>query len=161
MNGIIRNYGHIDLNRRTTKPAKWHVRPAKTQINLGIRPVWSESSLCAQWVVKGPVFLHADNEDFDQTVWMPRLIWIFAERTCLFAGFVMRRFSLLPLCKDKYMHWKLMTGMFKPAPYSVYEIKLLYDNTKNITSQLNNTSVVMRIPVIRGNQTVMQRKSLR
>ena len=28
-----------------TKPTKWHVRPAKTQISLGIRPVWSESSL--------------------------------------------------------------------------------------------------------------------
>ena len=30
------------------------VRPAKTQIsiNLGIRPVWSESSLCAQWIAK-------------------------------------------------------------------------------------------------------------
>ena len=33
------------LSRLTTKPTKWHVRPAKTQINLGIRPVWSESSL--------------------------------------------------------------------------------------------------------------------
>ena len=42
-----------------TKPTKWHVRPAKTQINLGIRPVWSESSLCAQWVAQGPRFLHA------------------------------------------------------------------------------------------------------
>ena len=28
-----------------TKPTNCHVRPAKTQINLGIRPVWSESSL--------------------------------------------------------------------------------------------------------------------
>ena len=28
------------------------VRPAKTQISLGIRLVWSESSLCAQWVAK-------------------------------------------------------------------------------------------------------------
>ena len=43
------------------------VRPAKTQISLGIRQVWSESSLCAQWVAKGPRFLHADNEDSDQT----------------------------------------------------------------------------------------------
>ena len=43
------------------------VRPAKTQISLGIRPVWSESSLCAQWVAKDPVFLHADSEDSDQT----------------------------------------------------------------------------------------------
>ena len=39
------------------------MRPAKTQISLGIRPVWSESSLCNQWVAKGPSFLHADSED--------------------------------------------------------------------------------------------------
>ena len=40
------------------------VRPAKTPISLGIRPVWSESSLCAQWVAKGHIFLHADSEDW-------------------------------------------------------------------------------------------------
>ena len=27
------------LSRLMTKPTKWHVRPAKTQIRLGIRPV--------------------------------------------------------------------------------------------------------------------------
>ena len=53
-----------------TKPTKWHVRPAKTQISLG----GSESSLCAQWVAKDPSFLHADSEDSDQTGRMPRLI---------------------------------------------------------------------------------------
>ena len=42
------------------KTTKWHVRPAKTQISLGIRPVWSEPSLCALWVSKDPSFLHAD-----------------------------------------------------------------------------------------------------
>ena len=52
------------------------VRPAKIQI----RPVWSESSLCAQWVAKGPSFLHADSEDSEQTGRMPRLIWVFAGR---------------------------------------------------------------------------------
>ena len=57
------------------------VRPAKTQISLGIRPGWSESSLCAQWVAKGPSFLHADGEDCDQSGRMPRLIWVFAGRT--------------------------------------------------------------------------------
>ena len=36
-----------DMSRIVTKPTKWHVRPAKTQISLGIRPVWSESSLSA------------------------------------------------------------------------------------------------------------------
>ena len=45
------------------------VRPAKTQISLGFRPVWSESSLCAQWVAKDPSVYHAD-----------RLIWVFAGR---------------------------------------------------------------------------------
>ena len=59
------------------------VRPAKTQISLGIRPVWSESSLCAQWVAKDPSFLHADSEDADQTGQMPRLIWVFAGRTVI------------------------------------------------------------------------------
>ena len=56
-----------------TKPTKWSVRPAKTQISLGIRLVWSESLQCAQWVA---MFLHADNEDSDQTGRMPRLIWV-------------------------------------------------------------------------------------
>ena len=30
-----------------TKPTKLHVHPVKTQISLGIRPVWSEYSLSA------------------------------------------------------------------------------------------------------------------
>ena len=67
------------------------VRPANIQISLGIRPVWSESWLCAQWVAKNPRFLHADSEDSDQTGRMPRLIWVFAGRTCHFVGSVMRR----------------------------------------------------------------------
>ena len=69
------------------KTNKMTVRPAKTQI----RPVWSESSLCAKWVAKDPSFFHADSEDSDQTGRMPRLIWVFAWRTCHFIGFVMRR----------------------------------------------------------------------
>ena len=71
------------MSHLVTKPTKWHVRPAKTQISLGIRPVWSESSLCAQWVAKDPSFLHADSEDTDQTGRMPRLIWVFAGRTTI------------------------------------------------------------------------------
>ena len=63
-----------EMSRLVTKPTKWHVRAAKTQISLGICLVWSESSLCAHWVAKDPTFLHADSEDSDQTGWMPRLI---------------------------------------------------------------------------------------
>ena len=59
------------------------VRPAKTQISLGIGPVWPESSLCAQLVAKDPTLLHADNEDYDQT-W--QMIWVFIGHT-LFCWF--------------------------------------------------------------------------
>ena len=50
------------------KSSKICMCPAKTQISLGIRPVWSESSLCAEWVAEDPSFLHADSEDTDQWV---------------------------------------------------------------------------------------------
>ena len=75
------------------KTNKMTVHPAKTQISLGIRPVWSESSLSAQWEANDPNFLHADSKDSDQTGRMPRLIWVFAGRTCHFVGFVMRQLT--------------------------------------------------------------------
>ena len=59
-----------------------------------LRPVWSKSLLCAQWVTnmaKDLRFLHADSED-----WSNCAIWVFAGRTCQFVGFVMRR--LIWLC---------------------------------------------------------------
>ena len=49
-----------------------NVRPAQTQISLGIRPVWLESSLCTQCVAKDQSFLRADSEDSDQTGRMSR-----------------------------------------------------------------------------------------
>ena len=49
----LQHPGSDYISLRTTKSTKWPVRPAKTQINLGIRPVWSESSLCA-WRNLGP-----------------------------------------------------------------------------------------------------------
>ena len=67
-------------------PTKWHVHPATTQVSLSIRPVWTESSLCAQWIAKDPRFLHADSEDSNQTGWMASLIWVFAGCTCHFVG---------------------------------------------------------------------------
>ena len=82
------------LSHLMTKPKKWHVHPARTQISMGIRPVYSESSLCTQREAKDPSFLHADSKDSDQTEQTPRLIWDFAGCTCHFVGFVMRRLRL-------------------------------------------------------------------
>ena len=45
------------------------VRPGKIQISLGIRPVWSESSLCAQWVAENPRFLHAVRRLLTYRLW--------------------------------------------------------------------------------------------
>ena len=79
------------LSLCTTKPTKWPVHPGKTQISLGIRPDWSESSLSAPWVAKDPMVLHTNSEDSDQTRQIPRLIWVFAGCTGHFVGFVVSR----------------------------------------------------------------------
>ena len=50
-----------------------------------------QSSQCTQWVAEDPSCFYVDSEDSDQTGRMPRLIWVFAGRTCHFDGFVMRR----------------------------------------------------------------------
>ena len=66
-----------------TKPTKWHVYLAKTQISLGIRPVWSDSSLSA-WrklcVLSYPL---NRSKNSDLTGLMPRLIWVFAGHTVI------------------------------------------------------------------------------
>ena len=37
-----------NMSQSTTKPTKWHVRPANTQIILGIRLVWSVFAVCGE-----------------------------------------------------------------------------------------------------------------
>ena len=56
-----------NLSCLMTKPTKWHVRTAKTQISLGICRVWSVSLQCSRWVAKNPRFFHTDSEETDQT----------------------------------------------------------------------------------------------
>ena len=75
------------LSRRTSKPIKWHVRPAKSQISLGIRQVCSESLLSAWRNLRSLTTRWAHSEDSDL---MPSLICVFAGRTCNFIDFVVR-----------------------------------------------------------------------
>ena len=110
---------------RHDKTNKMSVRPAKTQISLGIRPVWSESSLSA-WRKLGSLATHwAHNEDSDQTGLMPRLI-------CLrwtqgyFVGFVMSRltfqwqlFTLIKGMNFRTLIWRSCT------PLSLYNSAVL------------------------------------
>ena len=65
----------LKINERKNMTEPWHdktnkvtVRPAKTQISLGIRPVWSESSLSA-WRKLGSLAAHwAHSEDWSDWV---------------------------------------------------------------------------------------------
>ena len=61
--------------------------PAKTQISVGIRPVWSVFAVRMKkdWVLIYPLELThwVHSEDSDQTGRMPRLIWVFAGRTVI------------------------------------------------------------------------------
>ena len=79
-----------EVSRLMIKPTKWHVRPAKTQISLGIHPVWSVSSLAA-WRKLGSLATHwVQSKDWSD--------WADAQADlslrCAhshFVGFVMRR----------------------------------------------------------------------
>ena len=101
------------LNRLMTKPTKWLCAQRRLKTNLGNRPVWSESLLCAQWVAEDPSFLHVGSEDSDQTGWTPRLIWDFAGQTGHFVGFVMRWQSLF----DIWYHCHTGTSIVSKVSY--------------------------------------------
>ena len=71
---------NVHLSRLVTKPPMWLCAQRR------LRSAWAstqsdQSLLSAQWLAKGPSFLHADSENSDQTGRMPRLIWVFAGRT--------------------------------------------------------------------------------
>ena len=65
------------LSRSMTKPTKWPVRPAKTQIS----PVWSESSLSAWRSIK---FIATDRAPNEDSIRLRGCVgWsVFAGRTC-------------------------------------------------------------------------------
>ena len=69
------------MSRRMTKPKKWYVCLAKTQISLGIRPVWSESSLSTWRNIRPLTTYWVHSKDSDETWWMTRFIWVFAGPT--------------------------------------------------------------------------------
>ena len=79
------------------------VRPTKAQISLGIRPVWSESSLSAHWVAKDPSFPHADSEDWSD--WADAQADLsFSWAHSLFVGFVMLWLILICILAMHVLH---------------------------------------------------------
>ena len=55
-NSVMSSYCQ-QMSHLTTKPTKWHVHQAKTQISLGICPVWSVFAACMKkaWVHSYPL----------------------------------------------------------------------------------------------------------
>ena len=98
------------------KTNKMTVRPAKTQISLGIRPVWSESSLSA-WRKLGSLATHwAHSEDSDQTGRMPRLIWVFAGRTVILLVLSWTA-QLYRRVTGRFAHFPVRPESFRPESF--------------------------------------------
>ena len=76
--------------QRTTIPTVRLVRPAKTQISLRIRAVWSESSLIACAFYSLQAFRGGMNGNPFHTGWTYRLIWVFGGHTGLIVSFIVR-----------------------------------------------------------------------
>ena len=95
---------HDKTNRMTCAPSE-------SQINLGIRPAWSESPLSA-WRSIGPLTTQKEHsKDSDQTGRMPRLIWVYAGCTCQFVGFVMWRLNYCMASEIDHPAKHLPTGL--------------------------------------------------
>ena len=95
------------------------VRPAKTRISLGIRPlVWSESSLSA-WRTLGPKLPNERRAKTDQTGRMPMLTRVFAGRTLIL---------LVLSCRDSYYifieHFKFISICFDVLKRSCVEASI-------------------------------------
>ena len=78
---VINIHRSLIMSRGPVESTSRHMRPSNTLIRLRIRTVRSESSMCALCVAKGSTFVQAKNWDSAQTVWINRLIGIFAGRT--------------------------------------------------------------------------------
>ena len=74
------------------------------QISLGIRPVWSESSLSAWRKLESLATHWVHSKDSDQTGRMPRLIWVFAGRTLILWVFLCRGSYCVEVKMDKYIN---------------------------------------------------------
>ena len=97
------------MSRRMTKPIKWLVHPAKTQISLGVCPVWSVFAVAMNkaWVLSYPLRaqqrLWSDLVDAQADL---SLCW--THKSCHFVGFVMLRLKwtlyLLWVCTSYGLH---------------------------------------------------------
>ena len=75
---------HLYMTLNVRKCIIEHIHPAKIQISLRIRAVWSESSLCTFWIDKHAKCLHADKEDLEDAQIDLSLRWAHRSERCFF-----------------------------------------------------------------------------
>ena len=120
------------------KTNKMTVRPAKTQISLGVHPVWSESLLSAWRNIRTLATNWADSEDSDQTGWNPGRFahfpvrpWVFSP-TFPFAPSCFSPGSFRPLSRSPlshFAHFPFAPASFRP-PYKILFLVLLFRSQK-------------------------------
>ena len=137
-----------------TKPTMWLYAQQR------LRSAWAsaqsdQSSLCAQWVAKGPSFLHADSDNSDQTGRMPRLVRVFAGRTLtllvLSRGGSYNSFVTF-LIKHCFKYCKGYSG-----GYDIFLIFLLQGRKKYFTNQ---PTLLFLIGLDKGKQKIFLRLTL-
>ena len=79
------------LSQNPRKRIFGYVRTVKIHISLCVHAVCSGSTLGKFWIAMDTTFLHADNDDSDQTVRMRRLICVFIRHTCQKPRYVFSR----------------------------------------------------------------------
>ena len=111
------------LSRLMRKPTKWHLRPAKTRISLGICPVWSVFAVRMKraWVLSYPLSaqrrLWSDWVDAQADL---SLCWAHSH----FADFVMRRLIpyLFPWTKFKVIQSFVVSKIHETKPLEVIQV---------------------------------------
>ena len=121
------------------------VRPAKTQISLGVRPVWSESSLSA-WRKLGFLATHwAYREDSDQTGgcrgWSESLLG--THSLCWFCH-VVAHMSQDGDVKQQYCKSNMSHAMRKPA-YAIHEQQRCRSACTSVESVVHSLDSIMPI----------------
>ena len=115
---LVNSYGNEPRHDKTNNVA---VRPAKTQISLGIRPVWSESSLSA-WRKLGSLatrWAHsADWSDWADAQADLSLRWAHIH----FVGFVMSRLK----CNHKGSLWFIWSKIYDWRIVDYLQINLFF-----------------------------------
>ena len=94
----------------------WHMLRTRTQLNLRIRAVRSESAFSALGHFASLAIQNASSEESAEAAWMRRLIWIFAGRICLKVRFLTLR--LVCIFVWKWLHWCCFISFLKGNGYA-------------------------------------------